>query len=188
MTWSRAIGSGLLALAAHGAASAEQPALAPLLKPLELRGYPAGARPPEFTAHTLDDRTLELAALRGRVVILNFWASWCLECRPELPVFERLHRDLGPRGLAVIGVNAREASPTARRYASELGLSFPIVLDPDGKINALYGVIGLPTTFLLGRDGRAVALAVGSREWASASGRAIIDAMLAEPAPAREGR
>jgi len=190
MTWSRAIGSGLLALAAHGVASAEQPAIASLLKPLDLRGYPAGVRPPHFTAPTLDDRTLDLAGLRGRVVILNFWASWCLECRPELPVFEQLHRELGPRGLVVIGVNNREDSTTVRRYAGELGLSFPIVLDPDGKVNALYGVIGLPSTFLLGRDGRAVALAVGPREWAGASGRAIFDAMLAEPmpAPARETR
>ena len=163
-------------------------AVAALLKPLDLRGYPTGARPPDFTARTLDDRTLSLADLRGRVVILNFWASWCLECRPEMPVLERLHRDFGPRGLAVVGVNAREAPTTARRYAGDLGLTFPVVLDPDGKVNTLYGVVGLPSTFLLGRDGRAVALAVGPREWAGAAARAIIEAMLAEPAPAGDGR
>jgi peroxiredoxin len=177
----------LLVLAAHVAASAEPPAVASLLQPLDLRGYPEGARPPDFTARTLDDRTLSLTDLKGRVIILNFWASWCLECRPELPVLQQLHRDFGPRGLVVVGVNAREASATARRYADRLGLTFPLVLDPDGKVNGLYGVIGLPTTFLLGRDGRAVALAVGPREWASAPGRAVIEAMLAEPAPARDG-
>jgi peroxiredoxin len=188
LAWSRALGGGLLVLAAHAAASTEPPAVVSLLKALELRGYPEGARAPDFTARTLDDRTLSLTDLRGRVVILNFWASWCTECRPELPVLERLHRDFGSRGLAVVGVNAREASNTARRYADSLGLTFPLVLDPDGKINALYGVIGLPTTFLLARDGRAVALAIGPREWASAPGHAIIEAMLAEPAPARDGR
>lgn len=175
-------------LAAHVAASAERPAVASLLKPLDLRGYPEDARPPDFIARTLDDRTLSLGDLRGRVVILNFWASWCLECRPELAVLQQLHRDFGPRGLVVVGVNAREASATARRYADSLGLTFPLVLDPDGKVNALYGVIGLPTTFLLGRDGRAVALAVGPREWASAPGHAIIEAMLAEPPPARDSQ
>lgn len=179
---------GLLTLAAHGVAGAEPPAVASLLKSLDLRGYPEGARPPDFTARTLDDRELSLAELRGRVVILTFWASWCLECRPELPVLERLHRELSPRGLAVVGVNAREASSAARQYARDLGLSFPLVLDPDGTVNALYGVVGLPSTFLLGRDGRAVALAVGPREWASPSGRAIIEAILAEPPPARGGR
>jgi cytochrome c biogenesis protein CcmG, thiol:disulfide interchange protein DsbE len=188
MTWSRAIGGGLLALAAYGTTSAEQPAIAPLLKPLNLTAYPKGAIPPDFTARAMDDRELSLANLRGKVVIVNFWASWCLECRPEMPVLERLHRDLGARGLAVIGINAREAPATARRYAGDLGLSFLLVLDLDGKINALYGVIGLPTTFLIGRDGRAVALAVGPRDWESPQARAVIEAMLAEPAPARDGR
>ncbi len=74
-----------------------------------------------------------------------------------------------------------------RRYATELGLTFPLVLDPDGRINALYGVIGIPTTFVVGRDGRAVAFGVGPREWGSAPARALIEALLAEPAsrPAR---
>jgi peroxiredoxin len=188
MTWSRAIGGGLLALAPYGTTSAEQPAVASLLKPLNLTVYANGVIPPEFTAHAIDDRKLSLADLRGKVIILNFWASWCLECRPEMPVLERLHRDFGARGLAVIGINAREAPTAARRYAGDLGLSFPLLLDLDGKINALYGVIGLPTTFLIGRDGRAVALAVGPRDWESPQARAIFEAMLAEPATARDGR
>ena len=121
--------------------------------------------------------------LRGKVVLINFWASWCAECRPEMPVLERLHRELAPQGFAVIGINAREGSEVIRRYASALGLTFPLVLDRDGKINSLYGVVGLPTTFLVGRDGRAVALAVGPREWASTPARSLIQALLAEPAP-----
>jgi len=105
-----------------------------------------------------------------------------------MPVLERLHRELGARGLAVIGINTRETPATVRRYTDDLGLSFRFVLDLDGKINALYGVIGLPTTFLIGRDGHAVALAVGPRDWESPQARAIIEAMLAEPAPARDSR
>ncbi len=70
------------------------------------------------------------------------------------------------------------------RYAKELGLTFPLVLDPDGKINVLYGVVALPTTFVVGRDGRAVALAIGPRQWESAPAHALIEALLAEPAPA----
>jgi peroxiredoxin len=69
----------------------------------------------------------------------------------------------------------------ARRYAKELGLTFPLVLDRDGKINARYGVIGLPTTFVVGRDGRAIAFAIGPRQWESAPARTLIAALLAEP-------
>ena len=184
----RSLGGGLLVLAVWSAASAEPPAMASLLKPLDLLAYPTGTMPPPFSARTMDSRVLSLADLQGRVVVLNFWASWCLECRPEMPVLERLHRDLRSRGLAVIGINTREAPATAWRYANDLGLSFPVVLDLEGKINGLYGVVGLPSTFLIGRDGRAVALAVGPRDWESPQARAIIEAMLAEPAPARDSR
>jgi peroxiredoxin len=178
----RLLVAGLLVGAFCGSVGAEVAILTPLLEALDLRGYRAGTMPPPFAARTLDARELSLADLRGKVVVLNFWASWCLECRPEMPVLERLRRDFGPRGLAVVGINAGEDPATVRRYADDLRLSFPLVVDPGRKVNALYGVIGLPATFLVGRDGRAVALAVGPREWASAPGRALIEALLAEPA------
>ncbi len=125
---------------------------------------------------------VSLADLRGRVVLLTFWASWCQECRPEMPAFEQLHRDFTARGLTVLGVNVREGTRTIQRYARELGLTFPLVLDSKGEIRASYGVIGLPTTFLIGRDGRTVGLAVGPREWDSGPARAIIQALLTESA------
>jgi peroxiredoxin len=137
--------------------------------------------PPPFGSSTLDGRPLALTDLRGRVVILNFWASWCLECRAEMPRLESLHRAYASRGLAIVGVNAREDARAARRHAEELDLTFPLVLDPGGKINALYGVIGLPTSFVVGRDGRAVAFGVGPHGWGSAPAHALLEALLAEP-------
>ena len=173
---------GLLVVAQWAPARAE-PALPLLLKPLDLVGYPSRTPPPPFSADIIDAGHISMTDLRGKVVFINFWASWCLECRPEMPVLDRLHRELAPRGLAIVGVNARENKETVRRYARELDLTFPLVLDPDGKINALYGVVGLPTTFLVGRDGRAVAFGVGPREWGSAPARTLLNALLAEPAP-----
>ena len=174
---------GILALlTASNAPAAERPALPELLKALNLSGYPALMHPPEFSGLTADGQRVSLASLQGKVVLLNFWATWCLECRPEMPAFERLHREVSAQGLAVAGINAREGTATIREYATELGLTFPLILDPKGTINSAYGVIGLPTTFLIGRDGRPVALAVGPREWASTPARAIIQALLAEPA------
>lgn len=176
---------GLLAvaLALSIPASADQPAVTSLLKPLDLMGYPAGTGPPHFNGRTLDARQLSLTELRGKVVVVNFWATWCPGCRSEMPALERLHRELAPRGLTIVGINAREDKEAVGRYARGLGLTFPLVLDPRGQINALYGVVGLPATFVLGRDGRTVALAVGPRDWAGTAARALIEALLAEPVP-----
>ena len=155
---------------------------------LNLTVYARGTKPPEFNGSTADGRTASLASLRGKVVLLNFWATWCQECRSEMPLFERLHRELTAQGLNVIGINAREGTAAIRAYTKELGVTFPVVLDPKGEINATYGVVGLPTTFLIGRDGQAIALAVGPRDWASVPARAIIQALLAESAALKEGR
>lgn len=162
------------------ALAAEQPAVTELLKTLNLSGYPFSMRPPGFSGLTTDGKTASLTGLHGRVVLLNFWATWCQECRPEMTLFEQLHREFAAQGLSVVGINAREGTGAIRDYAKELGLTFPLVLDPRGEINTAYGVIGLPTTFFIGSNGQAVALAVGPREWASAPARALIQALLAE--------
>jgi thiol-disulfide isomerase/thioredoxin len=177
------LGVILLILAQGSLANAGEERLAPLVRALELRAYPSVTVPPNFSGNTVDARDVSLAKLRGKVLIVNFWASWCAECRPEMPVLERLHREHAARGLAVIGVNAREDTGTVRRYARALDLTFPLVLDPRGAINTLYGVVGLPTTFLIGRDGRAVAFGVGPREWGSPSALTLIERLLNEPAP-----
>ena len=166
---------------ALNALAAEQPTVRDLLKQLNLSSYSSIMRTPDFSGPTGDGKPVSLAGLRGRVVLLNFWATWCNECRPEMPMFERLHREFSAQGLSVIGINAREGPVAVREYCKELGLTFPVVLDSRGEINAAYGVIGLPTTFIIGRDGRAVALAVGPREWTSAPARALIQTLLAQP-------
>ena len=88
----------------------------------------------------------------------------------------------------MVGINAREGTSTIREYRKELGLTFPLIADPTGKINSAYGVIGLPTTFLIGRDGRPVALAVGPREWDGKPARRLIQTLLAEPAALKRTR
>jgi peroxiredoxin len=173
-------------ITALNALAAERPALGELLKPLNVSAYPSLMHPPDFSGLTADGQTVSLASLRGKVLLFNFWASWCLECRPEMPMFEQLHREFSAQGLAVVGINAREETSTIRAYAKELNLTFPLIQDSSGKINSAYGVIGLPTTFLIGRNGRAVALAIGPREWNGKAARALIQALLDEP-PAMKG-
>lgn len=151
------------------------------LQALGLAGYPAETRPPGFSGVTVDGFPLSLESLQGRVVVLNFWASWCFECQVELPVLERVHRDYAPRGLTVLPVNLREDPRTIRQFARERGLTMPLLVDPAGAIGQTYGVVGLPTSFLIDRGGRAVARAIGPREWTGPAARLLVESLLAEP-------
>jgi peroxiredoxin len=188
VTFGTAVWGIVVLMTAVNVAAGERPALAALIKALHASAYPSVMHPPEFSGFTADGRTVSLTSLSGKVVLLNFWATWCLECRAEMPAFERLHRELSAQGLAVVGINVREGTSTIREYAKELGLTFPLILDPKGTINAAYGVIGVPTTFLIGRDKRPIALAIGPREWNGKPARALLLALLAEPAALKATR
>ena len=179
----RLLVSACLVVALSSPADADRAAAAPLLKRLDLVAYRPGTAPPNFSGSALDGSQVSLASLRGKVVLVNFWATWCLECRPEMPVLERLHRDFAAKGLVVVGINAREERSAIAPYASQLGLTFPLIVDPRGTNSDLYGVVGIPTTFLFGRDGRAIALAIGPRDWGGRTARELLELLLAESPP-----
>ena len=189
--WSRqgVLAWGLVALVLMSAPPvAGQPTLVDLLRVLNLSAYALGLWLPPLTGQTATGEAVSVAELRGRVVLVNFWATWCVECRPEMPLFERLHQDFAAQGLTVMGMNVREEMSRIQRYARELSLTYPLVLDQEGVIAKAYGVIGLPTTFLIGRDGRPVALAIGPRAWGSVEARALVQVLLAEAVAPKEAR
>lgn len=111
--------------------------------------------------------SLQLADLRGQVVLLNFWASWCEPCRSELPSLELLDERHGRDGLRVIAVNYRETDATLRRYLAQWPLSLPIVRDADGAAARAWGVRVFPTSVIVGRDGRAAFVVTGEVDWIS---------------------
>jgi len=176
-----AIGGMFLVVAAVIALPAELSNETRLLKTLRLSDYPSAMGPPNFGGTDIEGRPVSLNNLRGRVVLVTFWARWCLECRPEMAQFEQLHRDFSEQGLGVIGVNVREGNATIASYAKDLALTFPLVPDTDGEIYTAFGVIGLPTTFLIRRNGSAAALAIGARDWNQAPARELIKLLLAQP-------
>jgi cytochrome c biogenesis protein CcmG/thiol:disulfide interchange protein DsbE len=124
-----------------------------------------GERPqaPQFTLERLDDEgELDIASLRGKAVVLNFWASWCAPCKEETPVLERVWRERRGRGVVVVGVDAKDFRSDARRFMRRYGVTYPVVFDGPGKTLSPYGVTGFPETFVLDREGRVVEAFVGA--------------------------
>jgi cytochrome c-type biogenesis protein len=108
-----------------------------------------------YHAVSLDGRQVALRDLRGQVVLLNVWTLWCLPCRSEMPVLERLYRTYEPAGFTLVGVNvdARGDTPTVRSFIRTIGVTYRIWLDPDDAVSTRFPTTGLPATYLIGRDG-----------------------------------
>ena len=119
---------------------------------------------PDFELKTLDGRRLRVGDLRGKPVLLSFWASWCSPCRRELPDLVKLYEEFRDQGLFVAGVND-EGKGTARQYAEKAGLTFTILDDSGEKANRLYRVRSIPCTFLIDRDGKIVRFLSGARDY-----------------------
>lgn len=113
-----------------------------------------GKQAPDFAARTLDgSRTVRLSELRGQVVVLNFWSSWCAECRVEHPALTQVWSRYRDQGVVVLGMDFDDAAGAARSFASRLGIGYPLLSDPGDRTALAYGVTGPPETFLIGPDG-----------------------------------
>jgi cytochrome c biogenesis protein CcmG/thiol:disulfide interchange protein DsbE len=114
-----------------------------------------GFAAPDFSLVTLEGEALRLSDLRGRVVILNFWATWCPPFRAEMPALERIAKAYEPAGLMVLGVHAtdQDSVGAARAFAADFELTFPIVLDTEGAASRLYALRAMPSTYVIDKDG-----------------------------------
>lgn len=110
---------------------------------------------PDFDLDTLDDTAVSLSALRGRVVVVNLWASWCPPCRAEMPALQAVYEEFAAQGLVVLGVNMtyQDSAVEASSFAAELGLSFPIAFDYSGEVARSYGMRALPSTYFVDSRG-----------------------------------
>ncbi len=124
-----------------------------------VKGQPA----PDFALKDLDGKTLRLADLRGKAVLLNFWATWCPPCKAEIPWFVELQKQYGPQGLQIVGVNEDDNPRTAdiAKFAADLKVNYPVVFGTDAMASNYGGVEALPTTFYIGRDGKIVSRVFG---------------------------
>lgn len=114
-----------------------------------------GRPAPRYAATSLQGDSVSLAGLRGDVVLLNIWATWCHPCRTEIPELERLHERYRAQGLQVIGVSVDVGGEDAAvgEFATEYGVTYPVWRDPEGRVSTLFAAIGVPATYLIGRDG-----------------------------------
>jgi peroxiredoxin len=120
-----------------------------------------GEAAPDFQLESLERGPVSLAGLRGRLVMVRFWADWCKSCRTEMPLIEEKYRAYHDRGFEVLAVNVRQSEETAGRFAREVGITYPVLLDRDGAQAGAWGVIGLPTTFLIDREGKILEEIIG---------------------------
>jgi peroxiredoxin len=151
----------------------------------ELFPVSVGSAAPAMTATTLDGakRTKTLDDYKGKVVLLNVWATWCEPCKVEMPSIEKLHREFGPQGLAVVAVSVDDAGMEdhIRQFAKELGITFEILHDPTRATSSNYQITGYPETFIIGREGTIRKKVIGAADWSSEANRALISELLGPP-------
>ncbi|MEX2281597.1 MAG: TlpA disulfide reductase family protein [Gemmatimonadota bacterium] len=150
-----------------------------------------GMKVPAYSATALNGAEVSLESLRGKVVLLNVWATWCRPCVTEMPALERLYRQFRNDGLEVVAVSVDAGAGImddlgrpggdVNAFVNERNLTFTVLLDPRRRVEQLFQLVGIPTTIVIGRDGRIARKAIGIEVWDDAEHQAEIRHLLAQP-------
>ena len=141
---------------------------------LKLSRPPAGSMAAPFELTTLDGKVVKSSELAGKVVLVNFWATWCGPCKEEMPSLARLQKQLDPAQFALLTVTTDPQRQGITYFLSQLGISLPVLFDEDQEVSRTFMVRGLPTTIVVARDGTLVGRAVGPRAWDSPEAVAVL--------------
>lgn len=134
--------------------------------PWEIEGL-IGKKAPDFTLKDINNKPFNLSSLRGKVVILNFWATWCPPCRAEMPSLNNLYREFRNKGLEVVAISTDRYSSIIKDYISKNPIDFTVLIDTDNKVSRQFKVFSIPTTFLIDRNGIIIERYLGEENWAS---------------------
>lgn len=154
------------------------PAEVSLLRKLNFVPQTGIAPAPDFATTDAEGRKVTLESYAGKVVILNFWATWCPPCRLEMPSMEKLYQDFEDDGLEIVAVNFMESPKVVAEFVREEGLTYPILMDRQGRIAESYGVRRLPETVIIGRNGNLLGKTTGYKDWYKQDVRALVAALL----------
>lgn len=135
-------------------------------------------RPVEIQLKDVYGNTVRLSDFRGKVVFLNFWATWCAACVVEMPSMEKLHRRLKDKDFVMIAINMQESDVQVKTFFEKLKLSFAALLDSNGEVATGFAVNALPTTFVLDKEGRIAGTAIGPREWNNRASIALFEYLI----------
>jgi len=136
---------------------------------------------PDFVSENLRGGNTGLTDYKGKVVLLNFWATWCMPCRAEMPGMETIWQKYKEQGLVIAAVSVDEGSRgRIETFSKLLDLSFPILLDPESKVSDLYKVSNMPTSFLIDRNGKIISHIVGTEEWTSPEAIQLVEKLLSQ--------
>ncbi|MGM9428318.1 TlpA family protein disulfide reductase [Hydrogenophaga sp. MI9] len=157
--------------------SADAPA--PKSEGFQISDWPRQRPVPALDALSLQSDPVRLSDFRGKVLVLNFWATWCPPCRAELPTLQALPEWFGEDKVAVLALNFQEAGRTVRRFLETSGLKLPVALDANGDVTRAWGVRAFPTTVLIDRQGKPRQIVQGEVDWASATALGWVERVLA---------
>ena len=135
---------------------------------------------PAFSTKDAAGNPVDSTSFRGKLVVLNFWATWCPPCRLEMPAMERLYQEFRDKGLEIVAVNFMESRDQVQAFAEERKLTYPMLLDGKAEIAEQYGVMRLPETVLIGRKGEVLGKSIGFKDWYKDDVRELVAALLGD--------
>jgi len=156
--------------------------VADALEKMQIDAPKARLPAPSFQINDLTGKPVRLGDYDGRVILLNFWATWCIPCREEMPALQQLWEKFRDHGFTIIAISADSDTAAVEKFVAKTSLTYPVLMDMDNSVQSAYEVMAIPMTYLISHDGKLSGRIMGIRDWASPEAFELIDALLLQKA------
>ncbi len=136
------------------------------------------AVPVEVTLPDLNGKQVSLSDFKGKILFLNFWATWCPPCREEMPAMQKLHDKLKEKDFLMVAIDLQESAAPVKKYLKEYEFTFMTLLDSNGDVGLMFGIRSIPTTLIMDKNGMIIGVAIGARDWASKKSIALFEHLI----------